>query len=114
MLFRSYLTDVTLNITGNSNNRDCMLATFYSCANLQNVYFPGKFLGSNQVFVSCSKLKKIIIDSPTPSEIYSNTFNPLPSACRIYVPDESVDLYKEAEVWSTYASQILGQSQLNS
>ena len=45
----------------------------------------------------------------TPPSIESNTFQDIPSDCVIYVPTASVDTYKSASNWSSYASQIQGE-----
>ena len=57
-------------------------------------------------FMSCSGLTSITIEASTPPTLananaFSNTNN-----CPIYVPAESVEAYKAANNWSTYASRI--------
>ena len=48
----------------------------------------------------------ILPNTSTPPSLASNTFNSLSPVSRIYVPDASVDAYKTATNWITYASYI--------
>lgn len=48
----------------------------------------------------------ILPNTFTPPSLASNSFNRLSPVSRIYVPDESVDAYKNATNWNTYASYI--------
>lgn len=57
---------------------------------------------------SCSagtKMKAIIIRATTPPTLGSGVFDNTKN-CPIYVPDASVDAYKSATNWTTYASRI--------
>ncbi len=51
-------------------------------------------------------LSDVTFLSTTPPAIMSDTFDEMVSDCPIYVPAESVDVYKSAENWSKYASRI--------
>ena len=58
----------------------------------------------NSVFYGCSALKTFICRATTPPTIYAYT---LPTTLTtIYVPDESVDLYKSASNWSKFSTKI--------
>ena len=48
----------------------------------------------------------------TPPTLSANAFSGAYKLEKIYVPDESVDAYKAASNWSTYASKIFGLSEL--
>jgi len=48
----------------------------------------------------------ILPNTSTPPSLASDTFNSLSPVSRIYVPDASVDAYKNATNWVTYASYI--------
>ena len=50
----------------------------------------------------------IVCKASVPPSLGSWGYNGVPAA--IYVPDEFVDAYKNASVWSTYASLINGLS----
>ena len=70
----------------------------------------------NASFRGCSKLRTLIFRKTTPptlngEQAFYNT--PIANGTGfIYVPDESVDAYKSASLWSTFASQIKGISEL--
>jgi hypothetical protein len=54
----------------------------------------------------CSGLTSIIVNATTPPKLSnSNAFNNT-NDCPIYVPSGSVNTYKSASGWSTYASRI--------
>ena len=63
----------------------------------------------------CDALMCVIckaVTPPTENTSGQNMFARITTAFRIYVPDESVDAYKAASSWSTYANRILGKSSL--
>jgi len=57
-------------------------------------------------FRGMPNMKYIKMLPVTPPTLNSLAFNGDTSNCPIYVPDESVDAYKSATNWSTYASRI--------
>lgn len=66
-------------------------------------------------FNNCTNLTKLVVRATTPPTLHSNGFyqNSIVNGTGyIYVPDESIETYKTADVWSTYASQIKGISEL--
>ena len=80
--------------------------TFYSCSSLTSVTIPNSVTEIGyQAFYSCTGLTSVTIQATTPptliSEAFYNTNN-----CRIYVPAESVNAYKNAENWSELAKRI--------
>ena len=60
----------------------------------------------NNTFRDCSNLMSIISLNTTPPTIKSTTFQNVPASCSIYVPAESVDLYKSTQYWSSRADYI--------
>lgn len=57
-------------------------------------------------FYGCSVLQYILINKATPPNLpYNTAFNDT-NNCPIYVPSASVNAYKSANNWSTYASRI--------
>lgn len=58
---------------------------------------------NNYAFYNCSSLAYIVIKSNTPPTLYSSA---IPTQTIIYVPNESVEAYKEADVWNTIANRI--------
>ena len=79
---------------------------FENCTKLTSLDIPSNIssIGS-RAFASCSGLTSITVHSVTPptlgNSVFENTNN-----CPIYVPPESVDAYKAASGWSSYASRI--------
>lgn len=60
----------------------------------------------NNAFNGCRGLSSITSLNTTPPTIQSNTFTNVPATCPIYVPAESVETYKAADIWSTRAAYI--------
>lgn len=60
---------------------------------------------SGEAFADCTSLQSIIIEAVTPPTIGGNVFQNT-NDCPIYVPSGSVETYKTANNWSTYASRI--------
>lgn len=108
--------------------------TFYQCSSLSDVTLPEglKYLSSSE-FRGCTSLTRVVIPStlltigdacfygctslaevimnPTspPASISDNFFNYNASGRLIKVPAGSVNAYKTAAGWSTYASSIVAQ-----
>ena len=59
----------------------------------------------------CSYLVKVIAKSPTPVARIANAI-PSNYSLKIYVPDSAIDTYKTASYWSSFASKIVGFSEL--
>ena len=78
---------------------------FYQCTSLTSVTLGNITSIGNTAFYGCSGLTSITIKAITPPtlryDVFTNTNN-----CPIYVPAQSVDTYKSASGWSTYASRI--------
>lgn len=81
--------------------------TCAACSNLEYVRFGSKIIkiGAN-VFADDTNLTTVVINAENPPELNASAFK----ACRvlnnIYVPNDSVDTYKAAAIWSTYADKI--------
>ena len=63
----------------------------------------------SQAFYGNSSVGEYHFLGSTPPSIESSTFQDIPSDCVIYVPTASVDTYKSASNWSSYASYIQGE-----
>lgn len=111
------LSSVTLNegleIIGNN--------AFRGCSSLTSVTIPSTVEAMYMnVFEGCSSLRYIISLATTPPPIYyyiedSRGFHPFNNTnnCLIYVPDDSVDAYKKANVWSDVKERIVPLSSFN-
>lgn len=82
--------------------------TFENCSKLDHAVIGNATTMNARIFVNCSALRWVVIYATTVPAIMTTTF---PSGCKIYVPDEAVDSYKEASVWSSIASRIFPMSQ---
>lgn len=58
-------------------------------------------------------LKEVIVRATTPPSLGGNVFANTASTLVVYVPDASVEAYKTATYWSSYASRIKGISEYN-
>ncbi len=86
-------------------------SAFNTCESLTTVTIPSSVSSiSNSAFLACTKLTSVTCEATTPPTyvpdnygvgIFFNT-----NDCPIYVPAASVDAYKAAEGWSTYADRI--------
>ena len=79
---------------------------FTRASSLRNVTIPATItqLGAS-VFEYCFMLENVTVLASTPPTIAASTFNHCDNAT-FFVPAESVDAYKAATNWSSYASRI--------
>ena len=78
---------------------------FYSCKGLTSVAIhSGVTSIGERAFYSCISLSSVTVEAITPPTLGSFAFNG--SHCQIYVPSASVNAYKAATNWSTYADRI--------
>ncbi len=122
------LTSITIpenvNSIGNSAFYDCSRLTsinipdsvkwigqeaFSYCINLTNITIPENVNSIGEyAFSHCSSLTSIYCKPITPPSLGWDTFSDISSMAKIYVPQESVNAYKSATFWSSYASKIMG------
>ena len=81
---------------------------FRGCTKLEYIDIKSNVTSmGNYVFHTCSSLKNVYIHATTPPTAGTNIFINVPTGTlNVYVPSESVDLYKSAENWARYASCI--------
>ena len=75
-------------------------AAFYGCTYLEDLNLPASLqtIGEN-TFSFCTKIKKMVVDAFTPPSIYAKTFFEVNRQTPVYVPDESVEAYKNDTYW---------------
>lgn len=78
--------------------------TFYKCTSLGVVELLVVTGIGNAAFHSCTNLQSVLVRTSTPPTLGSNVF--YGSTCPIYVPDASLEAYKTATNWNTYADRI--------
>ena len=79
---------------------------FSDCKELEYIEVPSTVTSIGNGFVTnCTALKAIVLRNPTPATLGSSPFSST-NNCPIYVPDESVEAYKGATGWVSYASRI--------
>ena len=79
---------------------------FYGCSKLQNVTIPSSVTRIGVAFNQCIILKSVTVESETPPALDADVFSWASKSLVSYVPAESVDAYKSASNWSTYADII--------
>lgn len=83
------------------------MGAFNWCSGLTSVTIGNGVTSiGNYGFYGCTSLTNITVNATTPPVLSSNTAFDNTNNCTIYVPAASVDTYKAASVWSTYASRI--------
>ena len=79
---------------------------FGSCSSLTSVTIGNSVTSiGDQAFIGCTRLTSITVNTTTPPTLGSGAFS-YTNDCPIYVPSGSVNVYKAATIWSTYADRI--------
>lgn len=82
---------------------------FYGCSSLTSITIPeGVVSIGNNAFSGCSSLENVYCKAITPPVAGGQVFSSNASGRKIYVPSESVDMYKTTASWSDYADSIVG------
>ena len=90
-----------------SGSGDYANGAFTDCALLTHVDFPSTVTSiGKHCFLRCKQLVTFICRNVTPPTLGPEVFTGTNTALSIYVPDSSVDTYRAASGWSTYASKI--------
>ena len=96
------LTSVTI---GNSVE-SILPSAFSGCSNLTSITIPSSVTSiGTTALLNCTSLTSITCLATTPPTLSANAFNNT-NNCPIYVPASSVNTYKNATRWSSYASRI--------
>lgn len=85
-------------------------SAFYGCVGLASVTLPSNVtLIGAYAFQNCYGMKEYHIMPATPPSSGTTAFQNIQPDCIIYVPAASLDAYKTANKWSTYASYMVGE-----
>lgn len=80
-------------------------SAFYNCTSLASITIPNSVTSIGQsAFYGCSSLTSVTSKGTVPPRLVSSAFHNTHANLVIYVPAESVDIYKSS--WSSYASKI--------
>lgn len=85
---------------------------FNGCALLTNVMLRDATALGERTFLNCTSLESFIFANPTPPTLGGSLFSGTNDTFKIYVPDLSVESYKNATNWSTFGDRIVPISQL--
>lgn len=81
--------------------------TFLDCIKLEIITLPSSVeLIESDAFANCYNIRSITINAHIPPQISSYLFRDIIDEIEIYVPEESIEQYKSAEIWSTYRDSI--------
>jgi hypothetical protein len=96
-------SSLTLVTIGNSV-RSIGNKAFYDCSGLKTIMIPNSVTNiGSEVFRNCSSLTSVTNLSPMPQTINSYTFYGVTIGnIPLYVPAESVEIYKAAPVWKNF------------
>ena len=80
---------------------------FYSCGSLTSVTIPSSVTSIGAyAFNFCNRLESVTVEATAPPTLGYYALNYTSENLVIYVPAGSVETYKAASGWSTYASRI--------
>ena len=83
------------------------LNAFTYCISLTSIMIPNSVTGlGTSAFSWCTSLTTMIVKATTPPHWGTYVFDGCSALTTIYVPSESVDAYKMADGWKTYADII--------
>ena len=86
-------------------------SAFSGCTSLAEIALPASLMSiGKSAFKGCTKLKSMTVNANTPPTLGSGA---IPTSIgAIYVPDASVEAYRAATNWSSFASKIKGISEM--
>lgn len=88
-------------------------SAFYGCTSITEISLPASLMGiGKSAFKGCTKLKTMTVNANTPPTLGSEA---IPTSIgAIYVPNASVEAYRAATNWSSFAGKIKGISEMPS
>ena len=82
-------------------------SAFKECKKLETVVIGSGITSIEEnAFYDCSELSTLTINAINPPTLGNNVFSTLTNDFKIYVPEESIDVYKTSPNWSTLANNI--------
>jgi hypothetical protein len=88
-----------------------MSQVFQECSSLTDIVIPSNVTSiGDMTFEKCTSINSVTVYSLTPPTLGSNVFDNNATGRKIYVPAASLNLYKAATNWSTYADDIVAIS----
>ena len=101
-----YTCDQLTSITLPDSITSIGMGAFHQCYALSSVIIPRNVTRINQnAFFHCDALSSVYVLAINPPQGSTDMF-PRQDSCIIYVPSESLDAYKAAYYWKTYANRI--------
>ena len=83
------------------------IRAFRGCTSLTSIEIPNSVTSIElEAFRDCNSLTSVTVLATTPPTLETDAFTDTHSNLKIYVPAESVNAYKAASGWSSYASKI--------
>ena len=79
---------------------------FTYCSGLTSITIPSSVTSIGNGAFQATGLTSVTVEATTPPTLGSTAFNQNASGRKIYVPSESVEAYKAATNWSSYAASI--------
>ena len=78
---------------------------FYNCAELTSLTIPNNVTNiESYAFYGCSRLSAITSEAATPPTLERFAFSNTEKATTLYVPGQSIDLYKAADQWKDFTN----------
>lgn len=105
--FRKCTSLTAVTFAAPSSVRAIDTSAFFGCSALTAITIPSTVTSIGQsAFNTCTALTSFTCEAITPPTLSGNIFVDDTNLAHIYVPNESVETYKVASVWSDYASII--------
>ena len=82
--------------------------TFYGCTGLTEVTIPAGIVDISSVFMDCCNLKKVTCLADRPPIVGEYAFERIEEEAVLYVPEASIEEYRQNDCWNKSFKQIRG------